>query len=350
VTSDAPPQKHQDSDSTQAAFMAMHLADVTRPVLPLAPGRVGFSSPTAAQDASMTTATTSSEQPQTTEPLIEGKDAVPSPQPVLECAPPQASSTASGPLAFAARLSTFGTAEVSAAYTSSAQDSGSRAQASPQIPLRHPATPVPVLTEDSAPGSKNGDKGGREAPAGGFSKPEVSLSSGASAVQHQTTAGAHLKISGESPAPARVEPVLEMPSAPAGSSRDITVRVSDATEKPTDIRFVERNGEVHVSVRSADSEVAQTLRSGLNDLAGRLESKGIQTEVWRPGAESSSSPNDSHHSSADPDGSAHGGGQGGSQNGRRHPQNQPKPRWVEELETSAGNQTKKEASQPLWQV
>jgi hypothetical protein len=277
-------------------------------------------------------------------------NAAPPPPPVLESMSPQAPSTASGPLAFAARLTSSGTAEASAADTSSAQDPGSRAQGSSQIAPKHPATPLQVLAEGTAQGSKDGDKGGREAPAGRFAKLDVPLPSDPAAAQHQTTAGAKPKASNESPAPARMEPALEMPSAPSGSNRDITVRVSDATETATDVRFVERNGEVHVSVRSADSEMAQTLRSGLNDLAGRLESKGIQTELWRPGSESSFSQNDSHHPSADPDGSGNGGGQAGSQNGRRNPQNQPKPRWVEELEASAGNQINKEASQPLWQV
>jgi hypothetical protein len=142
------------------------------------------------------------------------------------------------------------------------------------------------------------------------------------------------------PLPARVEPVTEPPTAPPNSNRDITVRIPDATDRGTNVRFVERGSEVHVSVRTGDSELAQMLRGGLSDLTGRLQHNGIQAEVWRPGADSSQSGSqnqaDSQSQAGDPKGS---GGRRNQSGAQREEQDQPsenKPRWVEELETSIG--------------
>ena len=108
------------------------------------------------------------------------------------------------------------------------------------------------------------------------------------------------------------------------------------TDQGTAVRFVERAGEVHVSVRTGDAEMAQTLRGGLNDLVNRLEDGGIRTQVWQPGTDTSTSQNDSHHPFADPDGSngrQYSSGSNSEQESKQH----NKPRWVEELEGSIGN-------------
>jgi len=135
--------------------------------------------------------------------------------------------------------------------------------------------------------------------------------------------------------PAHVEPATEPPAAQPGSSRDITVRIPDATDRGTNVRFVERGSEVHVSVRTGDSELAQTLRSGLSDLTARLQHTGIQAEVWRPSSDSSQS--DSQNASPDnPRDSGGGRNQSGAQRDGQDQSSQNKPQWVEELETSIG--------------
>jgi hypothetical protein len=99
---------------------------------------------------------------------------------------------------------------------------------------------------------------------------------------------------------------------------------------------VERGSEVHVSVRTGDSELAQTLRSGLSDLTSRLQHNGIQAEVWRPGSDSSQS--DSQNASpGDPRDSGGGRNQSGAQRDGQDQPNEGKPGWVEELETSIGD-------------
>jgi len=147
-----------------------------------------------------------------------------------------------------------------------------------------------------------------------------------------------------------MDQVQEPPATAPSSNRDITIRIPDSnTDQGTAVRFVERAGEVHVSVRTGDTEMAQTLRGGLNDLVNRLEDGGIRTQVWQPGTDSSTSQNDSHHPFADPDGSngrQYSSGSNSEQESKQH----NKPRWVEELEGSIGNPNFKETTQLLWQA
>ena len=136
-----------------------------------------------------------------------------------------------------------------------------------------------------------------------------------------------------------MEQVIEPPAAPQTSTRDITVRVPDSTERGTDVRFLERAGEVHVSVRTSDPEMAQTLRGGLGDFVGRMEHTGIRAEVWRPGQDATASHSDSQHQQAfeqkgDSRGSGSGKNQPGSQEQEDRRRGAEKPGWVEELESS----------------
>ncbi len=130
---------------------------------------------------------------------------------------------------------------------------------------------------------------------------------------------------------ARIEQAMNVP-APAASSHDITVRIADAGEHGADIRFVEHAGEVRVSVKTADPEMAQTLRGGLNDFANRMEQTGIRTEVWRPGADANSSQN--AQDQFDQKGRQQNRERDSQQGSPQDNANSSKPRWVEELETS----------------
>lgn len=137
------------------------------------------------------------------------------------------------------------------------------------------------------------------------------------------------------PAVAHMEPVASKPVEPSGSSRDFTVRIPDATDRGTNVRFVERGTEVHVSVRTADSDLAQLLRGGLGDLTGRLQHTGVQAEVWRPGSQTSNgeSQNASQNEPSDHKGSGGRRNQSGAQRDGQDQPSEDKPRWVEELES-----------------
>jgi hypothetical protein len=170
------------------------------------------------------------------------------------------------------------------------------------------------------------------------------------AEQPAPPANNHTSTNALSPA-AHLDHVIDPPSAASNTNHEITVRIPDSTDQGTAVRFVERAGEIHVSVRTGDVELAQSLRGGLNDLTNRLEDGGIRTEVWQPGPGSNAgfSQNDSHHPFADPDGSQ--GRQYPSGSNSEQESKQPnKPRWVEELEGSIGNPNFKEMTQILWQA
>jgi hypothetical protein len=50
------------------------------------------------------------------------------------------------------------------------------------------------------------------------------------------------------------------------------------------VEVSERAGKVQVAVRTADPDLAKSLRTDLGDLVGRLESKGFKTDAWVPTA------------------------------------------------------------------
>jgi hypothetical protein len=250
----------------------------------------------------------------------------------------------SGELAFAARLmpATNAFETNGPATNAQAQDSGdpkSRAQAASQIPTKQVNGSSPVVNDAAAPPDKTRTTSLIEQ----LGRPDVLAAPPPSAPQSQSTQSqytAPLKM--EAPAPStsgspanRMDPMIELPSTAAASNRDITVRVPDATERGMDVRFVERAGEVHVSVRTSDADMAQTLRGGLNDFVGRFEHGGVRAEVWRPGQDASSPRNGSDSQGSEQKGS----GSGKSQQERENRRQAEKPRWVEALELSAGKQS-----------
>ena len=106
------------------------------------------------------------------------------------------------------------------------------------------------------------------------------------------------------------------------------------TQGSVEVRVLERAGEVRLSVRTPDTELANSLRQQLGDLVGRLEQTGYQAETWRPAEVSPVSAR--HHNSrdcGDSSSAGHGrhpdaGGQPGHQHGR---QRQDQPEWAQAL-------------------
>ncbi len=79
-------------------------------------------------------------------------------------------------------------------------------------------------------------------------------------------------------------PDLAEPPAPqTGPARDISFRVGDSGADYVNVKVTDRAGQLHVAVQSADSAVAQTLQSGVKELANRLETSGFHTETLVPG-------------------------------------------------------------------
>jgi hypothetical protein len=253
-----------------------------------------------------------------------------------------------GPLAFAARLTP--TQETPTLDSTPAPDSQSRVPAAPQSATL--ATAKQIASEaDLSADAHSGESGGQSDKENRFAKPEMVLPQTHATFPDQNLAAATSHASASMPSPAaRMDQVQEPPATAPSGNHDITIRIPDSnTEQGTAVRFVERAGEVHVSVRTGDAEMAQTLRGGLNDLVNRLEDGGMRTQVWQPGTDSSTSQKDSHHPFADPDGSngrQYSSGSNSEQESKQH----NKPRWVEELEGSIGNPNFKETTPLLWQA
>jgi hypothetical protein len=83
------------------------------------------------------------------------------------------------------------------------------------------------------------------------------------------------------PVRAESQPLPE-PAPAAGAARDIQLQVTQGGQR-VDVRLTERGGEVHVSVRTPDAQLAGTLRQDLPVLSAKLEQNGFRAETWRPG-------------------------------------------------------------------
>jgi hypothetical protein len=92
------------------------------------------------------------------------------------------------------------------------------------------------------------------------------------------------------------------------SARNIEIQLNQGDQR-VNVRLSERGGEVHVSVRTQDAQLAGALRQDLPSLSGKLEQSGFRAETWHPAA-----PHTAEHSPSQSAGS----------NQSRDEQNQPR--------------------------
>jgi hypothetical protein len=89
-----------------------------------------------------------------------------------------------------------------------------------------------------------------------------------------------------SPSPAVLQPqsAEASPEAakPAPAAREIKLQLNGG-EQRVEVRLVERGGDVHVAVRTADTRLAGALREDLPALSARLEESGFRAETWHTG-------------------------------------------------------------------
>lgn len=71
------------------------------------------------------------------------------------------------------------------------------------------------------------------------------------------------------------------PSPPGSPARDIRLQVAGG-DRRVEVRLTERAGEVQISVRTPDSQLAGALRDDLATLSARLEQSGFRAETWHP--------------------------------------------------------------------
>jgi hypothetical protein len=86
------------------------------------------------------------------------------------------------------------------------------------------------------------------------------------------------------PAAAEVARTADLPPIPVSrppQSIDLKVQGTDNSE--VDVRISQRAGEVQMTVRTPDSDLADSLRQHLPELSDRLAQSGVQGDIWHPG-------------------------------------------------------------------
>jgi len=343
--SSAPSQKPASvTETAMAPFLATPTSEASHLKLPLTSSLTLKQSGSASQNTSAAATEAA--------PAVETEAPIP-------VAPPQVqneeATTSAGSLAFAARLNPSTETQPAA---SNAPVTLQQLQQQAQTPVEsQAATKQVAATSDSSSDSRtdaHSSGGGFQSPQQNtselFAKPEVPMAQTAVTASASAPASPDRssgdKTSSPLPTAAQMDRVIEPPATSSNTNHDVTIRIPDATDGGMAVRFVQRAGEVYVSVRTSDTEMAQTLRGGLTDLVSSLQDGGIRTEVWQPGSDTSSSQGDPQHAFTNPDGSNGNSSSSGS-NSEQEANPQNKPRWVEEMENSIG--TIKETSQ-LWQA
>lgn len=121
----------------------------------------------------------------------------------------------------------------------------------------------------------------------------------------------------------------------------------DRRPESVEVKVLERAGQVHVAVRSADPQLNRSLGEGLGELVANLESRGYSAETWRPQSQGTAhaalaavadGPAQQMQAgggseSFQESGRGHHGGTGDESSGQqRRGQQDDRPRWLEMLE------------------
>ena len=87
-----------------------------------------------------------------------------------------------------------------------------------------------------------------------------------------------MKTTPAASAPSATEPVETPPARP----QNIDLKITGTDNSSVDIRVSQRAGDIQVTVRTPDKELAQSLRQHLPELSDRLSQGGISGEIWQP--------------------------------------------------------------------
>jgi len=92
-------------------------------------------------------------------------------------------------------------------------------------------------------------------------------------------------IAKETAAPEAAAPLeVPEPALPRTEpARDISFRIASHSADAVDVKLIDRAGQIHVSVRSADPALTKSLQDNISDLAGKLERSGFHAETSIPG-------------------------------------------------------------------
>jgi hypothetical protein len=130
--------------------------------------------------------------------------------------------------------------------------------------------------------------------------------------------------------------IPDLPSTVTPRSRSIDLKVAGDDNNQVDVRVSQRAGDVQVTVRTEDGNLAQSLRQHLPELSDRLSANGVTGEVWHPAAAQASTDTSSSSdswSAGDPD-SQSGQRDSNSQPNQGQQQNGRRSAWAQELNTA----------------
>jgi hypothetical protein len=95
---------------------------------------------------------------------------------------------------------------------------------------------------------------------------------------------------------APVAAVSDPPAAPSVRPHSIEIQVPGHAGEQVDVRVSQRAGDVEVTVRTPDNDLAQSLRQHLPELSDRLNQADTTAQIWQPAATSeASNGNTSNH-------------------------------------------------------
>ncbi len=97
------------------------------------------------------------------------------------------------------------------------------------------------------------------------------------------TAPAATPTPSHTPTPTAQPETAPDPAPAPAAAHDIRIAVNDNGQR-VELRVTERAGDIHVAVRTPDSQLATSLRNDLPALSGKLEQSGFHSEMWRPAA------------------------------------------------------------------
>lgn len=129
--------------------------------------------------------------------------------------------------------------------------------------------------------------------------------------------------------------VIDASATPSIRPQSIEIRVpGTGGADAVDVRVSQRAGDVEVTVRTPDNELAQSLRQHLPELSDRLNQSGVAAEIWQPAATAGTS-NGNNSGSHEQPGSEH-PGYSGQHQPQHSPQSHPdgdgrqnRPTWID---------------------
>ena len=153
--------------------------------------------------------------------------------------------------------------------------------------------------------------------------------------QPSTTSGVLRQSTPTAPAAAEVQAAELEPARPSTKpAGDVTVQLRSEEHGTANIRFREHAGQVQVTVRAADPQLVQSLRSGLDQLKSGLDTQGFQTTIWSGGSSSAASRRGDAEGSLDTYHRAHEEPSGDNRKSHDHSGhgNQQAEEWMDEIE------------------